>query len=120
MTTVKLFGAQPPRRRPVAYSLGGGGFRAMSDSIGVTNAMMRAPGGSLLNRVTHLGSNSGGGWFTAQLVLGKQFFQELEQTESTSIDGFITSWGEACAPTQSTARVHRTPPHTHALCPHPM
>jgi hypothetical protein len=81
-----------PKRIPTAYVSSGGGFTAMTTSMGFTRAMSV---GNVLPLLTHAGSNSGGTWFLTQLVFSKPFYESVTGVSGGNISEAVAEWGSS-------------------------
>ena len=69
--------------------------------------------------VTHLGSGSGGSWFSSQFCFSQSFYEAVV-SESPSISGVVAQWGEAyanrlLAEQHNSSGVHPLPGHCHVF-----
>jgi len=62
------------QRRPFAIASSGGGFRAMTASMGMHRALLEE---QLLGQVTHMSGVSGSSWFLAAAMFGRGFAAQL-------------------------------------------
>ena len=97
-------------RAPLAVATSGGGFRAMAGSMGIGRALGER---GLWPAVTHLSSNSGGGWFASQLVFSEWFYHNVAVNTSWPIGEVVAEWGrqydEAISPLVTMTQQGSTP-----------
>ena len=74
----------------VSYTNSGGGFAAMTGGMGVLKAMARQ---NVLEKLSHVGGNSGGNWLLTQLIWSDSFYTALTDTDRP-ISDYIKEWGD--------------------------
>ena len=80
-------GASP--RKPFSFNECGGGFTTMTQGMAMGRALSSI---GALDKVTHVGSNSGGYWFSSQFFYSKRFYEEVTDP-SRDLSAFVTAWG---------------------------
>jgi hypothetical protein len=81
-----------PKKIPTAYVSSGGGFTAMTTSMGFARALSK---GNVLPLLTHAGSNSGGTWFLTQLAFSKPFYESVTGMSGGTISEAVAEWGSS-------------------------
>merc|ERR1719174_692215 len=77
-------------QRPLGIAVSGGGYTSMTAGMALSRALRNLPGDALA-KVTHLGGNSGGSFFTNQLLYSEEFFQNV--TDPTlPLDQVVDDW----------------------------
>lgn len=67
----------------------------MTQGMGISRAFSSLHGGrdgGAWDRVTHVGSNSGGNWFSSQFFYSEEFYASLIDTD-VSLSDFVAEWG---------------------------
>ena len=78
----------------LGVSLGGGGLRAMTGAMAVGRTIARL---DAWETVTHLSSNSGGSWFTSNLLFSAPFYEAVSgkgNWSNTGIDDVVNELGD--------------------------
>ena len=97
---VALFtAAAADTRKLTSFQACGGGFATMTQAMGMTRALASI---DALDQITHVGSNSGGNWFSSQLFYSAPFYGNLTDT-SVDLGEFITFWGSEYAAAMAAA-----------------
>jgi len=80
------------RRKPIAFTTSGGGFRAMTLAM----AFARAIGeNDLWPKVTHMGTVSGSAWFSTMFVYSESFYLNVSGAKgSMDFGDYIDYWGQ--------------------------
>ena len=76
------------QRPRVAIAFSGGGHRATTASMAISRAIHTV---GAWNAVTHIGSVSGGSWFSSQLVHSARFWNDLSN-DSLPVDTWVSAW----------------------------
>ena len=74
------------KRAPLGIAVSGGGFRTMTQAMGVARAV-----GTAWPAVTHVGGASGGAWFANQFAYSKGFYEAVLGGEP--LEDVLIDWG---------------------------